>query len=85
MAEFFASGRAVDLVLLVLAAEFGWLVLRRRPGRAGLADRALALAPGACLLLALRGALVGAPWPWIAAALAASFPVHVADLKRRRL
>ena len=85
MADFFRSGRAVDVVLLVLAAEFAWLVLRRRPGRPGLADRALALAPGACLLLALRGALTGAPWPWIAAALAASFPVHIADLVRRRL
>ena len=48
-------------------------------------DLVLAFAPGACLLLALRAALTGAGWPWIAAALAASFPFHIADLIRRRL
>ena len=37
------------------------------------------------MLLALRSALTGASWPWIAAPLAASFPFHIADLLRRRL
>ncbi len=82
LAGFFASGHAVDVVLLVVALEFGVLSVRRR---GPLLDRVLVLAPGACLLLALRAALTGAGWPWVALALAASFPVHLADLIRRRL
>ena len=131
MAAFFASGHAVDLVLLVIALEFIFLTVRRKeplpmaegggagvgvrapvlqdktreappplfhirpastpipalpPSRGkGLVDRALALLPGVFMLLALRASLTGAPWPWIAAPLAASFPFHIADLARRRL
>ena len=84
MAGFFASGHAVDFVLLVIAVEFAVLSLRRR-GRGKVLDRVLALLPGVCMLLALRASLTGAPWPWTAAALAASFPFHIADLARRRL
>ena len=85
MAGFFASGHAVDFVLLVMAAEFAVLSLRRTASGADRLDRVLALMPGVCMLLALRAALTGAPWPWVAAALAASFPFHLADLARRRL
>ncbi len=78
--SFFASGRAVDLVLAVIALEFGVLLWRRRrPGAV-----ALALGPGVCLLLALRCALTGAGWAWVAFWLAASFPIHLADLARRK-
>ncbi len=82
----FASGRAVDLVLVVIVAEFVFLSTRRRPRTQGppLMDRVLAFAPGVCLLLALRAALTGAGWIWVALALAASFPFHLADLARRR-
>jgi hypothetical protein len=76
---FFASGHAADLILIVLAAEFVWLVARR--GRA--IDVALALGPAVLIVLALRGALTGAGWPLIALPLVLSFPVHIADLKRR--
>ncbi len=79
LSAFFASGHAADLVLVVLAAE---ALLLLRAGRSAI-DVALLLLPGACMMLALRAALVGAPWPWIALALAASFPVHLADLIRR--
>jgi len=84
---FFASGHAVDLVLLVIAAEFVFLSTRRQRfgHRPAMIDRVLAFAPGVCLLLALRAALTGAGWVWVAAALAASFPFHIADLVRRRL
>ena len=82
MGRFFASGHAVDLVLLVIAVEFVFLSLRRR---GPMVDRLLALLPGVFMLLALRAALTGAAWPWIAAPLAASFPFHIADLMRRRL
>ncbi|CAN5117244.1 hypothetical protein BH09PSE2_BH09PSE2_25650 [soil metagenome] len=87
MSAFFSSGHAVDLVLLVILAEFAFLNLRRSSGlrTATWLDRALALAPGALILLALRAALTGAPWPWIAGLLAASFPIHLWDVARRRL
>jgi hypothetical protein len=44
----------------------------------------LALAPGACLVLAVRAAMTGAGWMWIALWLLASLPFHLADLARRR-
>lgn len=63
-----------------MAFEFSWLKARCR-WRAG--DAALRLLPGALMILALRAALTGAAWPWVAAPLALSFPVHLADLRRR--
>ena len=80
---FFANGTAVDLILGVIVLEFGWLI-RQRGAKAWL-DILLALGPGALILLALRAALTGAGLAWIALALAASFPVHLADLSRRGL
>lgn len=69
-------------MLAVLALEAAWLILgRRRPPVAVL----LALLPGALMVLALRAALTGAGWPVVAFWLAASLPVHLADLHRRRL
>jgi len=86
MAALFASGAVADVILAAMAVEFLILVVRApaavRARRA--ATLAIALAPGACLALALRFALTGAPWPWIAAALAASLPLHWWDLARRR-
>ncbi len=81
----FASGRIADLILLILAAEFAFLSCRATPGRrgAGMVELIFRLAPGACLLLALRAALTGASWIWIAAWLAASLPLHLGDLLRR--
>lgn len=79
VAAFFASGHAADLILVVLLAEFAWLVVR---GGKPL-DVALALGPAVFIVLALRGALTGAAWPLIALPLMLSFPVHIADLRRR--
>ncbi len=83
----FQRGGAVDVILVVIALECAFLYWRSRSGRRPGApvDLALAVAPGVCLLLALRGALTQASWVWIAAWLALSFPIHVADLLRRRL
>lgn len=75
----FASGHVVDLVLAVLAAEFAWLVMR---GNRAL-DVGLGLGAAVLMMLALRGALTGAGWPWIALPLVLSFPLHLADLGRR--
>jgi hypothetical protein len=74
------SGHAVDLILIVMLAEAAWLRIGRR---VGLVDIALALLPGALILLAARAAITGADWPMIALPLALSFPVHLADLRRR--
>jgi hypothetical protein len=79
MAEFFASGHAVDLVLAVILVETIWLLWHG--WRAS--DVALLLLPAVLMLLALRAALVGADWMWIALPLALSFPVHLVDLSRR--
>lgn len=79
MTALFASGHAVDIVLAVILLEAIVLVARGRP----VVGVALALLPGALMLLAVRAALTGAGWPWIALALAASFPVHLLDLRRR--
>lgn len=81
MAGLFASGHAVDVILAVMALEFGWLVTA---ARWRMADAALRLAPGALMLLALRAALCGWEWVWIAAPLLMSFPVHLADLARHK-
>ncbi len=85
MTELFASGHIVDLILLLVLLEAILLaVWHRRTGR-GIAPAALAgiLCSGAALLLALRAALVGAWWGWVAAALLASLLAHLFDLRSR--
>ena len=62
-----------------MLVEWGWLA-RRRGWPASAAG--LRLLPGALMVLALRAALTGADWPWVALALAASLPAHLADLAR---
>ncbi|WP_010162327.1 hypothetical protein [Sphingomonas sp. PAMC 26617] len=64
----------------MLLLEFA--ILTRRSGWST-RDAALRLLPGALMMLALRAALTGAVWWWIALALAASFPAHLADLMRK--
>lgn len=78
MTWLFASGHAVDIVLGVIGIEFGWLMAKGW----GAADAMLRLAPGALMLVALRSALMGLDWRWIALPLLLSFPVHLADLAR---
>lgn len=80
MQAFFESGRAADLILLILVLELLWLLLSRR---LSLADGAGLVLPGLLIVLGLRGALTGASWPYIAAPLALAFPVHLLDLRRR--
>lgn len=85
MQQLVASGRIVDLILVLVAVElvvFGHIKARRG---SGIAWRALLpnLLAGAALLLALRAAITGATWPWIAAWLAAAGLAHVADLRVR--
>ena len=80
MSGFFASGHAVDLILVIMAIEAVVLLMTRRMTPWALR---LVFGPGVCILLAARAALVGADWGWISLALAASFPLHLLDLRRR--
>lgn len=82
MSALFASGHAVDIVVAVMAIEAIFLIGRRRADGATIM---LAFLPGLLILLAVRAALTGAGWPWVALALAASFPAHLADVRRRGL
>jgi hypothetical protein len=78
---FFTSGHAVDVVLAVLAVEAIWLKAR---GQAW-ADIIPALLPAVLMMIALRAALTGMAWPFVSIPLALAFPVHLYDLKRRRM
>jgi hypothetical protein len=80
MVWLFASGHAVDIVLLVIGLEFVWLVTG---ARWRLTEALLCLGPGALMLVALRGALIGLDWRWIALPLLVSFPIHLVDLVNR--
>ena len=83
MQEFVLSGRAVDLVLLVIVVEFIALVAQRRGRLRAAADLFFMLAPGALLLVAVKAALADAGWVLVALPIAASFPLHLIDLLRR--
>lgn len=84
IADFFSRGHAADLALVFLAVEGVALwVLRGPDGERRFWLVAPFLAAGAALLLALRAALVGAPWWCVAAALALSGVAHAVDLARR--
>jgi hypothetical protein len=85
MAELFASGRVVDLLLLLLALE-GLLLIawHRRSGRGIPPAEVLGfLLAGACLMLALRAALTGAGWQVVGLWLALGGVAQAYDLWRR--
>jgi len=85
MAELFASGRLVDLILIVVVIEATVLLLLwRRAGR-GVAPSDLLpnLCAGAFLMLALRAVLAGAGWMTAASCLAAAGFAHLIDIYRR--
>lgn len=75
---YFASGRAADVILVVLALEALWLARR-----SGAATALAAVLPGALIVVGLRGALTDAHWTAVAVPLALSFPAHLWDLARR--
>ncbi len=85
MAEFFASGRVADLILLTLLLEgiaiWAWY---RWTGR-GLPLRAVLpfLLAGAAFALSLRAALTGAGWPLVALPLMGALGAHLWDLAAR--
>ncbi|MEO0689930.1 MAG: hypothetical protein AAFY51_06450 [Pseudomonadota bacterium] len=79
MQSFFVSGHVADMVLAVLFCEGVWLARRGW----SLAQIAKALGAAVFIVLAVRAALVGAPWYWVALALGASLPIHLLDLRDR--
>ena len=85
MSDLVASGRIVDIIIAFVALECVLLVIYRNMTGHGIAplDIVFNLLAGACLLLALRAALAGSGWIWIAAWLSAALVAHLADLARR--
>ena len=85
MDSLFASGRIVDIILVLMAIEAFALIAYHRSSGHGIKTRHVLsnLVAGMALFAALRLALTAAPWPWIGAALAAALVAHVADLRSR--
>lgn len=83
--ELFATGHVADLILGFMLVEGLLLAAFHVVTGRGLAMGEFLgnLISGACLLLALRLALVGGWWGWIATWLAAALLAHLADLWRR--
>jgi hypothetical protein len=81
----FASGRIAELILFVMLVEGVVLLVLARRGSSRLVPVAANLTSGACLVLALRAALVDAAWPHVAVWLGLSFAAHAADLVARLL
>jgi hypothetical protein len=78
----------IEAVVLILWRRRASAISRReRPAIDGRMARSAAvglmLLPGVCLLLALRAALAGAPWPWVPTALTAALVAHLLDLWSR--
>ena len=83
--DFFTSPHVIDLVLALTVLEAGLLLLWRRRTRRGPSPLALfrMLLPGIFLLLGLRAALDGNPWPRVPVALTAALVAHLIDLQAR--
>lgn len=85
MAELFANGGIIDLILVSVLLEIAVLALVRRISTR--APRLLSLLPnlaaGFLLLLSLRAAIAEAPWPLIALPLGLALLAHLLDLWSR--
>lgn len=83
MGAWFEGGRIVDVILALVAIEAVALVALRRVHGAPLPGLVANLLAGTFLLIALRCALAGLGWPWIALSLLAALGAHAADLAAR--
>lgn len=87
MEQLFTSGRIFDIILVGLALEvvgFGLWLWRKRQGLALVSFVASTVAGGS-LVLALRAAITGAGWLFVAIYLAASLLAHVGEMALRIL
>lgn len=84
MAELFASGRVLDLILAGMALEaIGLVGLYRLRSRGVPPARLLPnLLSGMCLLLAMRVGAGGAWWGWVSLSLLGALAFHLVDLGR---
>jgi hypothetical protein len=85
MAELFANGHLIDLVLVVVVLEAAALLLAWHYTGRGIAPGDLLpnLCAGAFLLLALRVKLGGGGWMPACGCLAAAGVAHLIDIRRR--
>ena len=85
MADLFASGHLVDLILVVVVIEASALLLYWARARRGIAPLDLLpnLCAGAFLLLALRATLAGSGWMIASLCLSAAGLAHLTDVYRR--
>ena len=85
MSDAFENGWVIDVALALVGLEVVilWMVFRRRAQGLRLPDLLGQTFAGVLLLLAVRCALTDAPWTWVAGFLAASFPAHLWELRRR--
>lgn len=81
----FESGDIIDLILLLMVVEVIALLVWRHFTGAGVAPGALLpfLAAGVCLMLAVKFALTGQDWTYVATALGGAFIFHLADVTCR--
>jgi hypothetical protein len=85
LAAAFADGSLPAIIAALVAIEAAVLWFLWRVRGIGIAPRALvgSLVSGACLMLAVRAALIDAPWEHVAAWLLLSLVAHLADLALR--
>ncbi len=85
MQQWVMSGGLIDTIIAITLLETAALLVYRRTTKRGLAPRdyLLNVISGLCLMLALRCALVGTSWHFMAAFLTAAGVAHVADLAWR--
>ncbi len=84
MAELFASGQVLDLILVGMALEaIGLTLLYCITGRSVRPARLLPnLLSGMCLVLAMRVGTGGAWWGWVSLSLLGALAFHLVDVRR---
>ena len=85
LAQFFSSGRAVDLAIAITVMEGVVLAFYHRVTGRGVAPKqyVLNVMSGLCLMLALRLAMTGSAWLWVALSLSMSGVIHAVDMASR--
>ncbi|MDM7941614.1 MAG: hypothetical protein QUV35_03200 [Hydrogenophaga sp.] len=85
MTDFWPIRWLLDAVIVFTVLEGVGLWLYHRISGRGLAPReyALNMLSGLCLMLAVRAALGGLAWPWVAVCLSASGVAHGWDIVKR--